>query len=87
MIKGETQNPELNFSRKQFIGFIESWFPEVRHLVKDQQNSVKKDVLVKTYLSEFVETIPLKEDGFIQKKSENQYTVIQPLCYYEGVKK
>ena len=41
----------MDYNRNEFIGFIQSWFPEVRTLIKDQQNSIKKDVIAKAYLA------------------------------------
>lgn len=44
--------------KKDLVGFFQSYFQEVRHLTSDEKFEVKRDVVAKAYLNEFVDSFP-----------------------------
>jgi len=49
------ENP---YRRKDLITFLQSWIPEVRHIIKGETDEAKRDELAKAYLSELLDSIP-----------------------------
>jgi hypothetical protein len=59
----------------------------VSDLLGEEKNEVKRDVISKAYLSEFVDSIPLNLSGSITKRRNGAINFIQEVYQYEGVKK
>lgn len=60
---------------------------EVGDLLGEETNEVKRDVLSKAYLSEFLESVPFNLPGSVQKRNNGNITFIQPTHHFEGAKK
>jgi hypothetical protein len=56
-------------------------------LLGEEKNEVKRDVLSKAYLSEFVDSIPFNLSGSVIKRNNGNITFTQQTHHYEGVKK
>lgn len=57
----------FKYNKDQLILFFESWFQEVRHVVDDQKVKVKRNVLAKAYVTEFVENLPKSIEGYLER--------------------
>lgn len=56
-------------------------------MLGEEKNEVKRDVLSKAYLSEFVDSIPFNLSGSVIKRNNGNITFTQQTHHYEGVKK
>ena len=46
------------YNTTKMITFFESWFQEVRHFIHGQKSALKKEILAKSYIAEFLYEIP-----------------------------
>lgn len=85
--RNEVTEDFYEYSTGKIITFFESWFHEVRHFVYGQQSPIKKEILARSFIAEFIYTIPEGFQGKYMSKKAGKYTYAHPLHLFEGTKK
>ena len=53
----EKKETKFNYTRKEYLTFLQSWLQEVRHLTNDVNHELKKEAVAQAYISDFIDSI------------------------------
>lgn len=83
----EKKETKFNYTRKEYLTFLQSWLQEVRHLTNDVNHELKKEAVAQAYISDFIDSIDKNLNGNIIIHEDGSIIYTQHTYDYDGVKK